>query len=174
MTDISPAPPEDEGGFIIRGWHVLVAMIVFFGIIAAVNAVMMSHALRSFPGEEQKKSYMQGLQYNKVLEAQAAQAALGWRLLILDGAEQSVEIDTLRLKLVNAEDLPISDLPLEGLLRRPTTDRHDIPLDLVSRGEGVYEAALPPMAAGNWHLEIDLAASDTLPPFTAEKRLFLK
>ena len=70
------AEKKAKGSFKITGWHVLFSVIAFFGVITAVNAVMISYAVKSFPGEDQKKSYMQGLQYNKVLEEKKLQEQL--------------------------------------------------------------------------------------------------
>ena len=70
---------ENTDGFRIRGWHVLVAMVLFFGVITAVNAVFISAALRTYPGEVSVTPYEDGLAYNAKLARQAAQAKLGGR-----------------------------------------------------------------------------------------------
>ncbi len=76
MTDYTA--PEGSSGFRITGWHVLAGMILFFSTIIAVNAVFISLAVQSFPGEDQRRSYVQGLEYNDVIAQRRAQAALGW------------------------------------------------------------------------------------------------
>ena len=69
---------EGESKFRLKGWHVLAGMIAFFGVIFSVNAFFITTALRTFPGEETRRSYVQGLAYNDVIAERQAQAALGW------------------------------------------------------------------------------------------------
>ena len=66
---MSDLPSSD--GFRIRGWHVLAAMCAFFGVIIAVNAVFMTAALRTFPGEVSITPYEDGLAFNRQLAQQA-------------------------------------------------------------------------------------------------------
>ncbi|MEO1305623.1 MAG: FixH family protein, partial [Pseudomonadota bacterium] len=80
----------------LKGWHVLLIMLGFFGIMFAVNGVFLYHAITSFPGEDIKKSYVQGLNYNDTLAVRAAQAELGWQ------AEAGLEDQTLVFRLFDA------------------------------------------------------------------------
>jgi nitrogen fixation protein FixH len=52
--------------------------VAFFGVVFTVNAIFITTALNTFPGEETRRSYVQGLDYNQVVDARRAQAALGW------------------------------------------------------------------------------------------------
>ena len=65
--------------FQVRGWHVLTALLAFFGAIIAVNIAFAVIAVRSFPGEDVRRSYVQGLQYNDTLAERRVQQALGWQ-----------------------------------------------------------------------------------------------
>ena len=171
IKDQANGQPQ-ETGFRIKGWHVLAAMIGFFGIIIAVNSVMVSLALKSFPGEDQKKSYMQGLDYNQTLEQRAEQAAQGWRLLLIDGTEISVSATSLKVKLVADHDRPVRGQILTGTMRRPATDREDVSLTFVEDKEGLYIAQLPSLTAGAWQVKIQ--TGDETTAFVAETRLWLK
>ncbi len=170
MKSVQDQTPET--GFRIKGWHVLAAMIGFFGIIIAVNSVMVSLALKSFPGEDQKKSYMQGLDYNQTLEQRAKQAAQGWRLVLVDGTDFSITATTLKVKLVADKDRPVRGQILTGTLRRPTTDREDVSLTFVEDANGLYIAPLPRLNPGAWDLKIK--TEDETTAFVAETRLWLK
>ena len=70
---------ENSGtGRELKGWHVLLIMLAFFGVMFSGNGVFLFHAITSFPGEDVKKSYVQGLSFNDTLADRAAQAELGW------------------------------------------------------------------------------------------------
>ncbi|MBU2136561.1 MAG: FixH family protein, partial [Alphaproteobacteria bacterium] len=106
---------ESTDGFRIRGWHVLVAMVLFFGVITAVNAVFISAALRTYPGEVSVTPYEDGLAYNAKLARQAAQARLGWR------AAAGAEPQAVAVRIVDAEGAPVRGLSFSGKLQRPAT-----------------------------------------------------
>ena len=78
--------------FRLTGVHVLTAILAFFAVIIFVNAIFLTLALRSYPGEHEAKSYMQGLNYNERLAARERQAALGWTMEIAEARlERRVE-----------------------------------------------------------------------------------
>lgn len=64
----------------IRGVHVAMMMVAFFAVIIALDALFITFAIQSHPGEQVKNSYVLGLEYNKELAKQAEQRTLGWRL----------------------------------------------------------------------------------------------
>lgn len=159
--------------FRITGWHVLIAMILFFGTITAVNTVMITLAVKSFPGEQQKKSYMQGLHYNEVLAERAAQEELGWQAVMVDGETLPAMETAIRLQINDEEGRPVHGLSLTGTLGRPATDREDRQVVFEEAGNGVYAVTLDGLTQGTWALQatgMD-AAGNTM---TMEKRLWLE
>lgn len=158
--------------FRLRGWHVLLAVIAFFGAITAVNAVMITLALKSFPGEEQKKSYLQGLNYNDVLEARANEAALGWRAEMVDGDALPAGETRIRVRLVDSGGVPLRGLVLGGVIGRPATDRADRPVTFEEYRDGIYVADITGLEEGNWDLDV-VAQGSTGRQLTLEKRLWL-
>ena len=57
---------DDRRG--ITGRHVLLMLVAFFGAILVANAIFITVALKSFPGESQKKSYVQGIRYKRNID----------------------------------------------------------------------------------------------------------
>ena len=53
-------------------------LVGFFGVVAAVNAVMIKFAVTTFAGTETDSAYRAGLAYKGEEAAAAAQAALNW------------------------------------------------------------------------------------------------
>jgi nitrogen fixation protein FixH len=138
----------------LTGRRVLFILMSFFGIVFAVNAVFVSAALRTRPGEERGASYEAGLRYNKELSAQRAQDGLGWRhsLALRGGA--------LRITFTNADGDPVSGLAIEGQVGRPAAARADRSLVFREIEAGTYESPLSP-DAGNW--VVSMAARRLMP-----------
>tara|TARA_R110000868_G_scaffold335060_1_gene595804 strand:+ start:793 stop:1260 length:468 start_codon:yes stop_codon:yes gene_type:complete len=147
----------------LRGWHVLVMILMFFGVTIGVNATFITLALKTFPGEDVPHSYVQGINYNDTLERRQAQAELGWsaRFNAVEGA--------LLLEVLDAEDAPVSGLTLSGSMVHPDT-MQDCALSFTADRPGLYRAALACDAAGRWRVR---AINNGDAPFEVEYELWL-
>lgn len=136
--------------FRIRGWHVLAMMLAFFGAVIAVNVVFAVIAVQSFPGEDVRRSYLQGIQYNDTLAQRREQAALGWQAsaALAPNAEGAV----LEVVLRDRDGVPIDGATLSGELQWPTTDSFDRAATFEARGDGRYVAQLGDLHPGRWRL----------------------
>jgi len=152
----------------LKGWHVLLIMLGFFGVIFAVNGVFLYHAITSFPGEDVKKSYVQGINYNRTLAARAAQAELGWR------AEAGLQDDTIVFRLTDADAQPLSNYTVIGELRRLAMQDADQVLAFRAAPSGEYFAPSGALGAGQWRLRISVLdrADDTV-LFKVDKTLLV-
>jgi nitrogen fixation protein FixH len=63
----------------MTGTRVWWYFFAFFGLIAGVNAVMITLALRTHSGVVSEHPYEAGLAYNRVVAAEQKQEALGWK-----------------------------------------------------------------------------------------------
>lgn len=163
-TQILPA--EANKG--LRGWHVLLIMLGFFGVIFSVNGVFLYHAITSFPGEDVKKSYVQGLNYNDTLAARAAQAELGWT------AEAGLQGQELVFRLNDAEGQPLSNYAVIGEIRRRATTAADRDLVFQAATAGEYRVETGTLEVGQWDVRISVfdAAGKTL-VFNVDKTLIV-
>lgn len=145
MSFVAPAPGT------LTGKHVLIAMLCFFLVVIAVNAGFIVMAVRSFPGEDERRSYLQGLHYNETLALRAAQARLGW------SAETQISPDATGVIVTFlAQDrhrAPIGGLDVRGALRRPATTRHDQQLAFQEIRPGFYEAHARAIDDGAWIIQ---------------------
>jgi nitrogen fixation protein FixH len=141
---------NETSGKELKGWHVLLIMLGFFGVMFAVNGVFLYHAITSFPGEDVKKSYVQGLNYNDTLAARAAQAELGWK------AEAGLDGDTLVFRLQDADGAPLSNYAVIGELRRMATRDADQAIIYRAAANGEYVADAGGLAPGQWSLRINV------------------
>lgn len=138
----------------LKGWHVLLIMLAFFGVMFAVNGVFLYHAITSFPGEDVKKSYVQGLNYNQTLDQRAAQAALGWT------AETGLDGSNLIFRLRDRQGKALSNYPVIGELRRLATRNEDIALIFEARLNGEYSVDVAALKAGQWEARINVLNQD--------------
>jgi nitrogen fixation protein FixH len=144
MTRIEPA------GFVLRGHHVLLGMLAFFAAVIAVNVSFAVIAVRSFPGEDVRRSYLQGLNYNETIAERRAQAALGWRAdAVLAGSGPDA---TVVVNLSTRTGAPLNGATLSGELRWPADARRDQTLAFTRQGDGRYAASVGALAAGRWRL----------------------
>ena len=141
------APSKDVE---LKGWHVLLIMLSFFGVMFAVNGVFLFHAITSFPGEDVKKSYVQGLNYNDTLAQRAAQAELGWT------AEAGWQDEQLIFRLRDQSGTPLSDMAVMGEVRRQATRSDDHAVVFAAVGGGEYRVQDASLEAGLWVLRISV------------------
>lgn len=148
----------------LRGIHVLWGILAFFGVMIAVQTVFVVQAVRTFPGEEVEKSYVQGLDYNQTLERRAIQRRLGWT------AQAGLEADSaLVVRLNDASAQPLESLQVTARARHPGGPEDVI--KLVERRAGEYAA---PIAVTPGRLKVTIEArrdegADVL--FEADKML---
>ena len=145
ITADTPPEPTDKP---LKGWHVLLIMLGFFGVMFAVNGVFLYHAITSFPGEDVKKSYVQGLNYNTTLAARAAQSELGWT------AEAGLDDDQLIFRLTDAQGAGVTGQLVVGELRRRATQEQDRQLVFRAVAGGEYAVDAAGLSAGQWQVQI--------------------
>lgn len=131
------------------GWHIATILIVFFGIVVAVNLVMARYAIDTFGGTVVDNSYVASQKYNRWLAEADAQARLGWM--------PEVSLDPARrVKLILMKNgAPMANVTAEGLAIHPLGRAPSIPLAFVLTSKGVFLAnqALP---AGRWRVQLSL------------------
>jgi len=150
MIHVQAEPSPETSGRELKGWHVLLIMLGFFGVMFAVNGVFLYHAITSFPGEDVKKSYVQGLNYNDTLAERAAQAELGWT------AEAGMQSGQLVFRLRDADGAPLSNYAVIGEIRRKATHGADQAIIYQARPNGEYVADAGHLGPGQWSLRINV------------------
>lgn len=141
--------------FQITGRKVLIAMVAFFGVITAVDSVMIYQAINTFGGIETPDAYRKGLAYNKRIQFDAEQEALGW--------SHDVSLDETRgvlvVSLKDGNKAGLEGLVVSALVGRPATNAFDQAIQLEDLGGGRHEAHVPSLAAGTWSVEISARRS---------------
>lgn len=152
----------------LRGIHVLAWLLGMFAVMVAVNTVFVISAVRSFPGEQVKNSYVLGLDYNREVERKRAQDKLGWTseagLVHADGPR-------IVVRMQDAEQRPVTGLALSASLH-VAGQAGAVAVDLAEGAPGEYAAAVDAPAGARVELNISArrAGEDTA-VFKASKTL---
>lgn len=145
MSDAAKPKP-----FTLRGVHVLIAMVLFFGMVIAVNVGFAVLAVESFPGEDVRHSYLQGVQFNETIAERREQAELGWRARAeLKEAADGAQIE---VQLSQRDGTAVRNGDLSGTLRWPADARRDVSLRFEPVSEGLYVARVRGLSPGRWRL----------------------
>lgn len=136
-------------GRIFTGRHMAIILIVFFGVVIAVNFTMARIAVGTFGGTVVDNSYVASQNYNRWLAAAARQDRLGWSV--------STSLDANRFVVIAAQyrGSPIAGLTASGRAVHPLDRAKDVEVKFAVRGDGrlVSTHALP---AGRWTMQVAL------------------
>ena len=154
----------------LTGRVVLAMLLAFFGVVAAVNAVFIVLAMRSFSGVSAEGAYQRGLAWNHELAAAAAQKARDWRVQV--EAERADGDVKLRVVVADAAGRPLEGLAVRAALRRPASQGHDVSVELGASGRGSYAADVGLPLRGQWDLRLEVEGADGA-AHVLEKRLWL-
>jgi nitrogen fixation protein FixH len=155
---------EIRPGFVLKGWHVLVMILAFFGADIAVNTVFIVDAYKTFPGETSVTPYEDGLAYDKTAAQVRAQEALGWRIAASAGA------GGLEVQALDRAGAPLRGLKVSGQLTRPATETGKTAVRFAETAPGVYSASAA--LTGAWDLTVTVSDSHGR-SVVADRRLVL-
>jgi nitrogen fixation protein FixH len=158
--------------FELKGWHVLLILLGFFGVTIGVNALFATYALSTFSGEDESKPYLRGLAYNETLAKRAAQAVLNWQATI-EIAREGENDALVSVSIMAGDGTPLSALEVEATLRRPVDARRDRTVRLEAVGDGAYRGRVADVERGQWDVVARAAAAGGA-AFEAERRVMLK
>lgn len=144
----------------LTGYHVLFMLLGFFGVMIAVNVLFTVFAVTSFPGEQEEKSYLQGINFNQTLHERERQAELGYSSAI--GLEASVSGDARLVALWTDQfENGVTGLSVTAELSRPASAEGQRVLELTALGAGRYEADLnSSLEPGAWHALVTAVTPD--------------
>ena len=142
----------------LTGRVVLFWLLGFFGIVFAVNAVLVRAAISTFGGVESTSSYKAGLQFGHEVAVAERQDSLHWQVsgkLTRDGAGQAVLDVTAR----DAQGAPLAGLTADARLAHPADERLDHAIPVRPLTAGVFHGSAQAQP-GQWDLIVDLYRGD--------------
>jgi len=169
-TTTKPVEPVSQRP--LTGRAVLVWLLGFFGVIIAVNAVMMKLAIDTLPGTEVDSSYQAGLHYNVDIEAARRQVERRWQ--VTGHIERDQDGHTvLSIEARNREGAPLSGLTVKARLMRPADGRSDRLVALTEGESGIYRGSVEAVELGQWDMLIE-ADRDAQQLFRSHNRVMFE
>ena len=150
--------------FEFTGKHMLLLMIVFFGIIMSVNVTMAIIAKGSWTGLVVKNSYVASQEFNGKLEKAKAQKALGLH------SEVAYEKGVLTIRIMDGSGNSVADSDLLVRIGRPAYEQLDQEVTLKPASDSTFQLHMP-LETGPWALEINGRVNEH--PYRRDVRLFV-
>ena len=151
-----------------HGAYVPWLFVAGFGIIIAVNAIMIWFAVSSFSGLYSANPREQGLRYNDILARQKVRDALGWKVDVAwQPSATRMEIDAR-----DAAGQPLMGARVTASLVRPVERRAPIAVVLGPVDIGRYVAHVDLPEHGNWDVDIVIECAGQR--YAARRRMFLQ
>ena len=156
----------------LKGWHVLVVLLSFFGITIGVNTIFVYDALSTFSGEDVDQPYMAGLAWNKTLAARQAQAKQGWTAT-LSATRQPDKAIALAFDVLDRNRHPVDGLDVSVTLRSPVNAHYDREVKLSPTGRGQYGTSVTDVRPGQWDVIAEVKPVGNA-GFEAQRRIALQ
>lgn len=138
-----------------KGWYIPWLFVAFFGVVIAVNGVMLHFAFSTWTGLETEGHFLKGIRYNEDLAGARAQAERAWKVeagLTSTEPRKGLVAVTLHDKHGNL----LKDAVVTVALIRPTSQGHDVTLELPYLGEGRYAAPVELGLEGQWDMRVEI------------------
>jgi nitrogen fixation protein FixH len=142
----------------------------FFGVVFAVNGVMVYVAMSSWTGVIER-AYDRGLGYNRKLAAARAQDELGWQAAI-DFEQQGGAHGFLALTVEDGNGNGIGRAEAHALFHRPTHEGHDFLVRLEAMPGGGFGAPVELPLEGMWDVRVQIDRGEVSYRFA--ERIFVR
>lgn len=135
---------------------VLAGLLAFFGVVFAVNGVLVQKALSTFGGVETESSYKAGQLFEREVAMAKAQDAQQWQVdaKVTQAADGSALLDILAR---DAAGIPLAGMDAIVMFERPTDRRLDRAVTVSEDTAGHFRGGAKNISAGQWDLIIELA-----------------
>jgi nitrogen fixation protein FixH len=130
------------------------AVVAAMAVVIAVNFGMAWSAIRTFPGAAVRDTFDHSNDYDKVLNAAAQQAALGWSLQLT--LEMGIPVATL----TDRHGRPVEGARMVAIAQRPLGADEADDIAFRPNGHGRYAGAKPLPQPGQWDLLFTASVGD--------------
>jgi nitrogen fixation protein FixH len=138
-----------DDGREFTGKHMLLITLSFFAVVIAVNLMLAFMARSSWPGLVVENSYIASQSFDKDLKIARRQHALGWQDRV------TLTRNALDITITDHNGLPLTDLNVIAILKRPATDTQDVRLTPREDAHGVYSSPLT-IGPGIWDADVTI------------------
>lgn len=168
--DLPAEPLRARRPFTLTGRMVLLALLGFFAVVAGVNAIMMTAAIRTMPGVDVRSAYETSQNFNGEIARMHAQNERGWQAQAQVLRREGGAAVTLTLR--DHVGVPVTGLSIEARLQHPASRQNDREATLTETAPGLYAASMADVHRGAWTLAIE-AKRDGAAMFQSRSRLLL-
>lgn len=171
MTHEDVVTEDRAGGRRWTGLTILLTLLVFFGVVFAVNGAMIFAAISTMTGVDTDSAYQAGRMFEHDVAMARAQDARHWQV----DAKVTAAADGERRVVVAARDAfgrPLNGMALAVTFERPTDRRLDRAVRVAEDSPGNFHGSAD-IAAGQWDLVIVLFR-DGDQMFRSRSRIVLK
>lgn len=144
------------------GRHMLIIMILFFGVIIAVNFTMATLAHTSWSGLVVKNSYVASQQFNEKVTAARTQDALGWTPVL------NFKPNLISFQMLGKSGEVILLEQVKMVLRHPVGEHSDLRLSLIRQADGSFSSS-EAISDGVWIVETTAQTNQHPDHFTTRK-----
>ena len=135
--------------FQLTGWHVLLMLVAFFGIIFLVNGIFIYYSQVTWTGLMPGNGYEASLKYNKEAAKARAILAKGWQTKVLVPKDGRIIIE-----LKDRKGEPVTGLGAKGRALRAIGVKGDRDIVFRERGIGKYVLQGEGLAPGAWRIDV--------------------
>lgn len=156
MALISPeATDTARPGRQLTGRAVFLMFLAFFGVIIAVNGIMLTVAIDTLPGTVTDSAYRSSQRFNQSLAEARARDGRGWRV-DANVAREASGTAAVTISLRDADGAPIDRIAVTARLLHPATRTNDRAFDIGRTGPGTYAGTVDNAFAGAQDLVIEV------------------
>ncbi|MBF0179938.1 MAG: FixH family protein [Magnetococcales bacterium] len=135
------------------------AIVLFFVVVVGVNILFVWLGRSTWTGVVTEQAYDKGLAFNRILDDQKSQDALGWRVTLSDAGLRVGEAGRLSVAVRDREGNPLSGARIDGELIRPVAQGMDQAFFMSAAEEGGYRAELTVPLPGWWEVRLRIEAN---------------
>lgn len=144
----------------LTGFHVLMWVLGFFGVMLVANGFFIYYANTSWPGVEVQSPYNESQNFDSKIADAREQENRGWQMTAqLKRRQNDVYlVIEAKDKLGNA----LTELTVKAEVGRPVNEQNDQKVELESWGEGLYQVKLGALDPGRWRVKIEAYEQEIL------------
>lgn len=142
----------------LTGRMVLAMLLAFFGVVIAVNMVMLRVASSTFSGVGEKNAYIAGIAHNKSLAAAREQDRRGWKV---EAALKRLAPGRTQVNVERTDGGTYSALDVIVRFEHPASGQMDHLVQLAPSSPSAWRGALD-LPAGVWDIVIEMRSGGSL------------
>lgn len=143
-----------------------IGLIAVMAMVLAVNGYMVFAAVRTFPGSAGIDGFDLSKEYGRVLEAESAQAALGWRVETTFDAQRHA-----LLMVTDRDGKPLADAAIDVEAERPVGPKDHTVLAVRDLGRGRLQSDTT-LFSGQWDLMVTVRSGEHV--YSTTRRLMVR